>query len=69
STYGTHADRLFTWRNQSSGLDPTSRRALWHAVLSAKQNKAIVLTTHSMDEAEALCVASKCSLHWQQCWL
>ncbi|CAN6237535.1 unnamed protein product [Urochloa humidicola] len=39
----------------SSGLDPTSRRALWNAVLSAKQNKAIILTTHSMEEAEALC--------------
>ncbi|CAN6284244.1 unnamed protein product, partial [Urochloa humidicola] len=46
----------------SSGLDPTSRRALWHAVLSAKQNKAIVFTTHSMEEAEALCVASAASI-------
>ncbi|TKW37305.1 hypothetical protein SEVIR_1G038400v4 [Setaria viridis] len=39
----------------SSGLDPASRRALWNAVLSAKQNRAIILTTHSMEEAEALC--------------
>uniref|UniRef100_A0A804PHP5 ABC transporter domain-containing protein n=2 Tax=Zea mays TaxID=4577 RepID=A0A804PHP5_MAIZE len=39
----------------SSGLDPASRRALWNAVMSAKENRAIVLTTHSMEEAEALC--------------
>ncbi|KAL6888887.1 hypothetical protein ACP4OV_009913 [Aristida adscensionis] len=39
----------------SSGLDPASRKALWNAVMSAKQNKAIILTTHSMEEAEALC--------------
>ncbi|CAD6251448.1 unnamed protein product [Miscanthus lutarioriparius] len=39
----------------SSGLDPASRRALWNAVMSAKENRAIILTTHSMEEAEALC--------------
>ncbi|KAL6888888.1 hypothetical protein ACP4OV_009914 [Aristida adscensionis] len=39
----------------SSGLDPSSRKALWNAVLSSKQNKVIILTTHSMEEAEALC--------------
>ncbi|KAF8691503.1 hypothetical protein HU200_040649 [Digitaria exilis] len=39
----------------SSGLDAASRRALWNAVMSAKQNTAIILTTHSMEEAEALC--------------
>ncbi|KAL6630054.1 hypothetical protein ACP70R_029819 [Stipagrostis hirtigluma subsp. patula] len=39
----------------SSGLDPASRKALWNAVMSAKQNKSIILTTHSMEEAEALC--------------
>ncbi|KAJ1278486.1 hypothetical protein BS78_04G083300 [Paspalum vaginatum] len=39
----------------SSGLDPASRRALWNAVMTAKQNRAIILTTHSMEEAEALC--------------
>ncbi|XP_062224626.1 ABC transporter A family member 8-like [Phragmites australis] len=39
----------------SSGLDPASRKALWNAVKSAKQDRAIILTTHSMEEAEALC--------------
>lgn len=39
----------------SSGLDPASRKDLWNAVKSAKQDRAIVLTTHSMEEAEVLC--------------
>lgn len=39
----------------SSGLDPASRKDLWNAVKSAKQNRAIILTTHSMEEAEVLC--------------
>ncbi|XP_025798914.1 ABC transporter A family member 7-like [Panicum hallii] len=39
----------------SSGLDPASRNALWNAVRFAKKNRAIILTTHSMEEAEALC--------------
>ncbi|KAJ1278485.1 hypothetical protein BS78_04G083200, partial [Paspalum vaginatum] len=39
----------------SSGLDPASRQALWNAVEFAKKDRAIILTTHSMEEAEALC--------------
>ncbi|KXZ54601.1 hypothetical protein GPECTOR_4g666 [Gonium pectorale] len=39
----------------STGLDPASRRLLWQAVLRAKRRCAVVLTTHSMEEAEALC--------------
>ncbi|CAK7325037.1 unnamed protein product [Dovyalis caffra] len=39
----------------SSGLDPASRSTLWNVVKRAKQDKAIVLTTHSMEEAEHLC--------------
>ncbi|KAL2646002.1 hypothetical protein AAZV13_05G025600 [Glycine max] len=39
----------------SSGLDPASRKNLWNVVKHAKQNRAIILTTHSMEEAEALC--------------
>ncbi|KAF8769722.1 hypothetical protein HU200_006331 [Digitaria exilis] len=39
----------------SSGLDPASRNALWNAVKLAKKDRAIILTTHSMEEAEALC--------------
>ncbi|TVT96654.1 hypothetical protein EJB05_58124 [Eragrostis curvula] len=39
----------------STGLDPASRKSLWNAVKQAKQDRAIILTTHSMEEAEALC--------------
>ncbi|GLU12342.1 hypothetical protein SLE2022_290270 [Rubroshorea leprosula] len=39
----------------STGLDPASRNNLWNVVKQAKQDRAIILTTHSMEEAEALC--------------
>jgi ABC-type multidrug transport system ATPase subunit len=37
------------------GLDPASRRNLWDVVKSSKGGRGIVLTTHSMEEAETLC--------------
>lgn len=40
----------------STGLDPQARRYLWEIIRDIKQaGKTIVLTTHSMDEAEYLC--------------
>ncbi|KAL2920140.1 hypothetical protein HK105_200206 [Polyrhizophydium stewartii] len=39
----------------TTGLDPEVRRLIWNIVNNAKQDKTIVLTTHSMEEAEALC--------------
>ncbi|KAL8140462.1 hypothetical protein V2J09_006483 [Rumex salicifolius] len=39
----------------STGLDPASRNSLWDVVRRAKQDRAIILTTHSMEEAEVLC--------------
>ncbi|XP_070027323.1 ABC transporter A family member 7-like isoform X2 [Nicotiana sylvestris] len=39
----------------STGLDPASRNNLWNVVKRAKQDRAIILTTHSMEEAEHLC--------------
>jgi ABC-2 type transport system ATP-binding protein len=40
----------------STGLDPQARRHLWEIVRGIKeQGRTIVLTTHSMDEAEYLC--------------
>lgn len=40
----------------SAGMDPESRRFMWTVVGKIQQRKtsAVVLTTHSMDEAEAL---------------
>jgi len=40
----------------STGLDPQARRYLWEIIRGIKEaGKTIVLTTHSMDEAEYLC--------------
>jgi hypothetical protein len=39
----------------STGLDPASRQLLWNVIRAARRERAVVLTTHSMEEAEALC--------------
>ncbi|XP_066238945.1 phospholipid-transporting ATPase ABCA3 [Saccopteryx leptura] len=40
----------------STGMDPVARRLLWDTVARARESgKAIVITSHSMDECEALC--------------
>ncbi|OQR91613.1 ATP-binding Cassette (ABC) Superfamily [Achlya hypogyna] len=38
----------------TSGMDPYSRRASWETMLNHRQGRIIVLTTHSMDEADIL---------------
>ena len=39
----------------STGLDPENRRQLWDILSNIKGKRAIVLTTHSMEEADVLC--------------
>ena len=39
----------------STGLDPASRRKLWEIISEGKKGRCIVLTTHSMEEADVLC--------------
>lgn len=41
----------------SSGMDPVTRRAMWNLIAKAVAEKRMsaVLTTHSMEECEALC--------------
>lgn len=42
----------------STGMDPEARRFMWNVIdrVSTKTKKSsVVLTTHSMEEAEALC--------------
>jgi ABC-2 type transport system ATP-binding protein len=40
----------------TAGLDPQGRRSLWEIVRAMKsEGRTVVLTTHYMDEAEALC--------------
>ncbi|EFN57675.1 hypothetical protein CHLNCDRAFT_57211 [Chlorella variabilis] len=38
----------------TTGMDPISRRHVWDIIESSKQGRAIVLTTHSMEEADIL---------------
>ena len=40
----------------STGMDPMSKRFVWDTVLASfKENRGAILTTHSMEEADALC--------------
>jgi ABC-type multidrug transport system ATPase subunit len=38
----------------TTGMDPITRRYVWDVILEAKAGRAIVLTTHSMEEADVL---------------
>jgi ABC-2 type transport system ATP-binding protein len=51
-----HNPRLVLLDEPTSGLDPQSRRQLWERMESMRDNNhGILLTTHSMEEAEAVC--------------
>uniref|UniRef100_M3XGV9 ATP binding cassette subfamily A member 4 n=1 Tax=Latimeria chalumnae TaxID=7897 RepID=M3XGV9_LATCH len=40
----------------TTGMDPQSRRFLWNSIVSIiREGRAVVLTSHSMEECEALC--------------
>ncbi|XP_060935296.1 phospholipid-transporting ATPase ABCA1b [Limanda limanda] len=40
----------------TTGMDPKARRALWNCIHSViKEGRSVVLTSHSMEECEALC--------------
>ncbi|XP_053687488.1 phospholipid-transporting ATPase ABCA3-like [Sabethes cyaneus] len=40
----------------TTGMDPGARRQLWNVILDVKKSaKSIILTSHSMEECEALC--------------
>ncbi|ETE72734.1 Retinal-specific ATP-binding cassette transporter, partial [Ophiophagus hannah] len=40
----------------TTGMDPQARRFLWNSIFSViKDGRAVVLTSHSMEECEALC--------------
>ncbi|XP_068227005.1 cholesterol transporter ABCA5-like [Palaemon carinicauda] len=40
----------------STGMDPQSKRFLWNSILASfKGQRSAILTTHSMEEADALC--------------
>jgi ABC-type multidrug transport system ATPase subunit len=39
----------------TTGLDPETKRNIWSLIDKFKRGRCVVLTTHSMDEADALC--------------
>lgn len=39
----------------STGLDPENRRQLWDILAEIRGSRAVMLTTHSMEEADVLC--------------
>eukprot|EP01083_Nonionella_stella_P069834 186422_1 len=39
----------------STGMDPAARRSLWNFISDSMSSCAVILTTHSMEECEALC--------------
>jgi ATP-binding cassette subfamily A (ABC1) protein 3 len=49
--------KIMFFDEPSSGVDPISRRFLWKSLyMSARtRNASMVLTTHTMSEAESLC--------------
>lgn len=51
-----HHPRVLFLDEPSAGLDPQSRIAMWEAVRALRQEGiTVVLTTHYMEEADALC--------------
>ncbi|KAL0440635.1 UNVERIFIED_CONTAM: ABC transporter A family member 2 [Sesamum radiatum] len=43
-----------TANSQTTGMDPITRRHVWDVIEGAKKGRAIILTTHSMEEADIL---------------
>ena len=50
-----HEPRVLFLDEPTTGLDPQSRRALWEYIRGLRRNMTVFLTTHYMDEADALC--------------
>ena len=47
--------RVVLLDEMTTGLDPFSRRQLWNILKKCQRKRGMMLTTHSMDEAELLC--------------
>jgi ABC-2 type transport system ATP-binding protein len=52
-----HEPKIFFLDEPTTGLDPTSRIAVWEMLVSIKKQRdlTVLLTTHYMDEADRLC--------------
>ena len=48
--------RIVLLDEPTTGMDPTTRRYLWNVVIGVvEEGRRVVLTSHSMEECEALC--------------
>jgi len=47
--------KIIFFDEPSTGLDPENRRQLWDILVKLKGKRAMLLTTHSMEEADVLC--------------
>lgn len=49
--------RVIILDEPSTGMDPVTRRSLWNAIHReySKEGRTVLLTTHSMEEAESVC--------------
>jgi ATP-binding cassette subfamily A (ABC1) protein 3 len=50
----TGGSKIIILDEPTSGLDPFNRRTLWELIRKFKKNRTIILTTHFMEEADAL---------------
>ena len=39
----------------SSGMDPLARRKMWDVIANVARHRSVVITSHNMEEVEALC--------------
>lgn len=50
-----HSPKLLLLDEPSVGLDPNSKLSIWSFLKSKKQDMAVLITTHDMNEAERIC--------------
>jgi len=46
--------RIIIMDEPTTGLDPVSRRKVWELIQKLKKDRVVILTTHSMEEADVL---------------
>ena len=46
--------RILFLDEPTTGMDPVTRRRVWSMIKAAKRGRVIILTTHSMEEADVL---------------
>jgi ATP-binding cassette subfamily A (ABC1) protein 1 len=49
---------IYFFKEPSTGMDPVARRFMWEVItdiVTKREKCSVILTTHSMEECEALC--------------